>query len=145
LKLSPSIRPFSRSEGKPVVHHALRGKSIGGIESTLACPGTKLEHTDFFSVRARSFGQRSGSEGKPVVHHALRGESIGGIESTLACPGTKLEHTAFFSFRRNARRSPRFERRVDWRHREHSSLSRNEVRAYSLFLGQKESPSFTTL
>jgi hypothetical protein len=30
------------------------------------------------------------------------------------------------------------ERRFDWRHREHSSLSRNEVRAYGLFLGQKE-------
>jgi hypothetical protein len=45
-----AIRPFSRSEGKPVVQHALRGKSIGGIESTLACPGTKLEHTPFFST-----------------------------------------------------------------------------------------------
>jgi hypothetical protein len=31
----------------------------------------------------------------------------------------------------------RSERHVDWRHREHSSLSRNEVRAYGLFLGQK--------
>jgi hypothetical protein len=30
---------------------ALRGETIGGIESTLACPGTKLEHTAFFSVR----------------------------------------------------------------------------------------------
>jgi hypothetical protein len=33
----------------------------------------------------------------------------------------------------------RSERPVDWRHREHSSLSRNEVRAYGLFLGQKAS------
>jgi hypothetical protein len=35
-------------------------------------------------------------------------------------------------------RTHRSERQVDWRHREHSSLSRNEVRAYGLFLGQKE-------
>jgi hypothetical protein len=75
-----------------------------------------------------------------VKCYALRSESIGGIERTLACPGTKLEHTAFFSVKRKARRSPRSERRVDWRHQEHSSLSRNEVRAYSLFLGMKESP-----
>jgi hypothetical protein len=29
----------------------LRGKLIGSIESSLACPGTTLEHTAFFSVR----------------------------------------------------------------------------------------------
>jgi hypothetical protein len=40
---------------------------------------------------------------------------------------------------------PRSKKRVDWQHQEHSSLSRNKVRAYSIFLGQKESPSFTTL
>jgi hypothetical protein len=74
---------FLGSVSEPVVHHALRGESIGVIESTLACPGTKLEHMAFFSVsslslrhapivivirqssfcccRARSFGQRSRS------------------------------------------------------------------------------------
>jgi hypothetical protein len=34
-----------------VAHHALRGELINGIESTLACPGTTLEHTAFFLVR----------------------------------------------------------------------------------------------
>jgi hypothetical protein len=32
---------------------ALRGESIGGIESTLACPGTQFEHTAFFSRSER--------------------------------------------------------------------------------------------
>jgi hypothetical protein len=32
---------------------ALWGESIGGIESTLACPGKNLEHTAFFSVRRK--------------------------------------------------------------------------------------------
>jgi hypothetical protein len=53
-----------------VAHHALRGESIDGIDST---------HTRPVSI--------------------LRGELIGSIESTLACPGTTLEHTAFFSVR----------------------------------------------
>jgi hypothetical protein len=56
----------------------------------------------------------------PSCSRILRGESIGSIESTLACPGTKLEQTAFFSVRRKARRPPRSERQVDWRHRKHS-------------------------
>jgi hypothetical protein len=39
--------------GSPL-HYELSGKSIGGIESILACPGTKLEHTAFFSVRRKA-------------------------------------------------------------------------------------------
>jgi hypothetical protein len=37
----------------PSCRRIIRGELIGSIESTLACPGTKLDHMTFFSVRRK--------------------------------------------------------------------------------------------
>jgi hypothetical protein len=103
----------------------------------------------------RTHWTRLGSAAEPVVHHwhaklSVKAAYLVGFllclrqfpRSTLCRDGRQYEICGLFDSRWTLHTLSVFsERRVDWRHREHSSLSRNEIRAYGLFLGQKERTS----